>query len=95
MAQALSSFDLTDAAAAAAKASLLRAAREGVVGAAAEAQVHRALDLLRGATRDTERLRRLGAISCALARLHLYRRQGRINACASTMLRLQRDAQAL
>lgn len=57
-----------------------------------ETQVRNTLDLLRAVPSDPALVRRFETLSCALARLDLYRRQGRVNAYASALRRLQRDA---
>lgn len=57
-----------------------------------ETQVRNALDLLRAVPSDPALVRRFETLSCTLARLDLYRRQGRVNAYASALRRLQRDA---
>jgi hypothetical protein len=58
-------------------------------------QVHLMIDLLRASCADAETLRRGETISCILHTLPRYRREGRVNAHDSAMLRLRRAADAL
>jgi hypothetical protein len=82
-------------------AALVRAAiaaaveRGGDATPAIEAQVQQALDLLRAGPRAGEALIRIEAISCTLARMQHARREGRVNAHASALLRLRNAAQRL
>jgi hypothetical protein len=79
-----------------ARAELLRAVEEeGYVTPHGDTAVHNALDLARGAGADPMLLRRLEAISCAIAWMRYLRAQGRVNAYASQLLRLRAAARAL
>jgi hypothetical protein len=62
---------------------------------AADAQVQRAIDLLRFCPGTSDTLSRLETISCALVKMHQAQRDGRVNAYASTLLRISRAAEAL
>lgn len=68
--------------------------RREAIRPAHETQVRNALDMLRSSPSDPALVRRFEMISCMLARLDSYRRQGRVNAYASALRRLQRDARA-
>ena len=69
--------------------------RDEVVPPAHETRVHAAIDLLsaRGHS-ETERAR-VEAISLFLHKMRVFRRQGQVNAYASTRLRLRRAVEAL
>ncbi len=69
--------------------------REGAVVLGQVAQVHRTIDMLRVERADPAMLLRMETISCILWSLPLFRRQGRVNAHASALLRLRRAASAL
>ena len=69
--------------------------REGAITLATECKVQWAIPLLRSGHGDAHSLSRAEAISCAIARMQVARREGRVNAYASTLLRLRRAAQAL
>ena len=68
--------------------------REDMVAPACEAKVHAAIDGLAGRGCAAERAR-VEAISLFLHKLRMFRRQGQVNAYASTRLRLQRAVEAL
>lgn len=75
--------------------SLLRAIEaEALLAPAHETKVRNTLDHLRDANADPALLKRFETLSCTLAQLHHYRRQGRVNAYASTLRRLQQTARA-
>lgn len=59
------------------------------------AQVHRTIDTLRVGRTDPATLSRMENISCILWSLPLFRRDGRVNAHASALLKLRRAASAL
>jgi len=68
--------------------------RSETIRPAHETQVHNALDMLRAAPSDPVLVRRFESMSCTLAELDVYRRQGRVNAYASALRRLERTARA-
>ena len=69
--------------------------QDEVVPPAHEAKVHAAIDLLAGRGGcDAERAR-VEAISLFLHRMRIFRREGQVNAYASTRLRLRRAVEAL
>ena len=68
---------------------------DGAIAPGELAQVHRTIDELRAAKVDPAALSRMESISCILWSLPLFRRQGRVNAHASALLRLRRAASAL
>ena len=75
---------------------IMRAAeQDGIVGFRHETQVHKAIDLLRGTKSAPELLARLEAISCSLAQLRHFKREGRVNLYASRVLQLRRALLAL
>lgn len=57
-----------------------------------ETQVRNMLDRLRATGADPELLARFETMSCTLAQLSCYHRQGRVNAYASALRRLWRSA---
>jgi len=59
-----------------------------------ETQVRNTLDKLRCAPSDPAIVRRFETLSCTLAELGVYRRQGRGNAYACALRRLERTARA-
>jgi hypothetical protein len=59
-----------------------------------ETKIRNTLDLLRATRSDPGLVRRFESHSCTLAQLDLYRRQGRVNAYASALRRLQRQVRA-
>jgi hypothetical protein len=59
------------------------------------AQVHAAIDVLRGVRADPAILQRVETISCILHMMPTFLRQGRVNAYASARLRLRSAAFAL
>ena len=69
--------------------------QEGAMPPGQLAQVHRTIDTLRVGRTDPATLSRMENISCILWSLPLFRRQGRVNAHASALLRLRRAASAL
>jgi len=71
------------------------AEQDGIVGFRHETQVHKAIDLLRGTKSAPELLARLEAISCSLAQLRHFKREGRVNLYASRVLQLRRALLAL
>lgn len=71
---------------------LLAVQRDGGVPPAAEAEVHRMLDFISADGDHGEASMRLTQISCFLRQMNSYRLDGRINAHASTLLRLKRIA---
>jgi hypothetical protein len=70
-------------------------ADEQVIPPRHHAQVHAAIDLLRGVRADRAVLQRVEAISCILHMMQSFLRQGRVNAYASARLRLRSAACAL
>jgi hypothetical protein len=60
-----------------------------------QAQVHKAIDLLRATRADGVLLQRAEAISCIMHLMPTFLRQGRVNAYASARLRLRSAACAL
>ncbi len=85
-----------DQAATLVKQALIRSvAQDGIVTPKHEAQVHKAIDLLRATRGDPALLSRFEAMSCTLAQMRLYLHQGRVNAYASALLRLRSAANAI
>lgn len=75
--------------------SLLRAIEaEALLAPAHETKVRNTLDHLRDTSADPALLRRFETLSCTLAQLHQYRRQGRVNAYESALRRLRLTAAA-
>lgn len=68
--------------------------RDEAIRPAHETQVRNTLDMLRSAPCDPVLVRRFEAMSCTLAELDVYRRQGRVNAYASALRRLELTARA-
>ncbi len=68
---------------------------QSFIGPRADALVQRAIHLLRKTQEDPDALHRLEQISCTLMEMSYLRRQGRVNAYASRLLRLRRSAQQL
>lgn len=66
-----------------------------VIEPRAEAQVQRAIHLLRGSQANADILHRVEQISCTLMEMSYLLRQGRVNAYESRRLRLKRVAQQL
>jgi hypothetical protein len=69
--------------------------QDGLVRPVHESRLHKAIDLLRANGADPARLRRLESMSCTFAQMRHFLRQGRVNAHASALLRLRRDAGAI
>lgn len=68
---------------------------DGVVAGKVEAQVHRAIDLLRSTSADAELRFRFEQVSCLLFEMSHLLRQGQVNAYSSKMLRLKRAAELI
>ncbi len=68
--------------------------RDGRITPAVEAQVHRAVDLMRLQREIGEPLRRVEAVSCMLHQMQKSLVGGRCNAYASSLLRLRRQVEA-
>jgi hypothetical protein len=78
------------------KSALAEASRRGdVVVPRAEAQVHEAVDLLRMSQADRDLLATAESVSCVMMEMSHYRRQGRINAYASKLIRVRKACEAL
>ena len=78
------------------KAAVARAVEvDGFVALGSEGQVHRAVDMLRSARADQMLLGTVERISCAMTEMSHLRRQGRVNAYASRLLRLKKAGEAL
>jgi len=78
------------------KGALAQVACQGdVVVARNEAQVHEAVDLLRLSRVDGELLKTAEFVSCVMMEMRHYRRQGRINAYTSKLIRMRRACEAL
>ena len=60
-----------------------------------EAQVHEAVDLLRVSRADCDLLRTAEFLSCAMTQMRHYRRQGRINAYTSKLIRARKACDAM
>ena len=60
-----------------------------------DAQIHRAVDMLRANPSDAELLAVAEWLSCAMAHLCNFRRQGLVNAYQSKLLRIRRTCQGL
>jgi hypothetical protein len=60
-----------------------------------EAQVHRAIDLLRTSQADDALLGTAQFVSCGLMQMRHYRRQGRVNAYASKLMRVRKACASL
>jgi len=89
-------LELGEHTAAAVRAALLWAIeQDGVITPKSEAQVHKALDLLRRAEGDPALIAKMEAMSCTIMQMGHLRREGRVNAYASQLLRLRRAAYAL
>ncbi len=86
--------DATAALAVVKKAVLRGIERDGRITPAVEAQVHRAVDLLRLIKAADEPLRRIEGVSCLLHQMHKSLLDGRCNAYASSLLRLRRSVDA-
>ena len=69
--------------------------RDGAMAPGQVAQIHRTIDLMRTSPTDPGTLSRMETISCILWSLPLFRRQGRVNAHASALLRLRRAVSGL
>ena len=77
------------------KAILRSIERDGFITPAAEAQVQRAVDLLKLEKCDPQHREQVEHISCTLREMHQWLLDGRVNAYASALLRLRRRVQAL
>lgn len=78
------------------KSALAEAARRGgVLVPRAEAQVHQAVDLLRSSQADRDLLAAAERLSCAMMEMNHYRRQGRVNAYASKLIRVRKTCEGL
>ena len=60
-----------------------------------EARVHEAVDLLRISQADNDLLGTAQFVSCRLMEMRHYRRQGRVNAYASKLVRLRKACESL
>jgi len=78
------------------KSALAETSRRGdVVVPRAEAQVHEAVDLLRTSQGDRDLLATAESVSCFMMEMSHYRRQGRVNAYASKLIRVRKTCEAL
>ena len=75
---------------------LAKAALNGdLVVPSVEAQVHEAIDLLRISRADDALLGTAQFVSCGLMEMRHYRRQGRVNAYASKLMRVRKACASL
>lgn len=68
---------------------------DGIIAGKVEAQVHNAIDFLRGAGADVALILKFEQASCLLYEMNHLRRQGRVNAYASKLLRLRRTVELI
>lgn len=69
--------------------------REGLALPRSEAQVHKAIDLLRARPVDVELLAAAESLSCTMREMDQLLRQGRVNAYDSRALRVRKLFEAL